>query len=164
MKIEMGKKETADSLIRKGERVLLQSLNRLKTDNSEVYAQFRERNPELNDAITKYCSVYKKEKKVDDDGILEEFSLASKKLIKAFRFTDAARDYGFVSDNFMDILDSPLYLSLETIFDVSLFKEKGKMRMFKNTYALLLWSSIFVTLVAKKYQLLIKLPPLLHAG
>ena len=28
----------------------------------------------------------------------------------------------------------------------------------------MLWSSIFVTLVAKKYQLLIKLPPLLHAG
>ena len=28
----------------------------------------------------------------------------------------------------------------------------------------LLWSSIFVTLVAKKYQLLIKLSPLLHAG
>ncbi len=27
-----------------------------------------------------------------------------------------------------------------------------------------LWSSIFVTLVAKKYHLSIKLPPLLHAG
>lgn len=31
-------------------------------------------------------------------------------------------------------------------------------------YITVLWSSIFVTLVAKKYHLSIKLPPLLHAG
>lgn len=47
--------------------------------------------------------------------------------------------------------------------DMRLDQSLGNMcTVFRNGE--LLWSSIFVTLVAKKYQLLIKLSPLLHAG
>ena len=137
MEIKYRKNESAESLINKAKNNVVRNLTTLAKGEGEVFDKFREYNPEFSAAVKQYCGLYKKLQKNDSDtGLLEEFDLASKKLIKSFRFSFSTKDYGFLSDNYIDIKNSPLYLGLETIFDASLFREPGKQRLFKNAYNL----------------------------
>lgn len=134
MKILNKRTETAESLVAKAKRNILKDLRDLSNNRSELYEQFRELNPDLSQAVKNYCTIYKKLEKIESEGLLQEFSVASKNLISSFRFTDNAKDSEFIHDNFVSINDSPLYKAMEAIFDVSLFKEEGKARLFTNVY------------------------------
>lgn len=137
MEIKYRKNETAESLINRAKANVVKNLTTLAKGEGEVYDKFREYNPEFSAAVKNYCGIYKKlAKNAEDTGLLAEFDLASKNLIKAFRFGYSTKDYQFLSDNYIDIKNSPLYLGLETIFDASLFREVGKQRLFTNVYNL----------------------------
>lgn len=137
MEIKYRKNETAESLINRGKNSLTRHLNTLAKGHGDVYEKFREYSPEFAYAVKNYVGVYKKLKKDDSDtGLQKEFDAATKSLIKAFKFGDAARDYGFISDNFENIANSPLLIGMEAIFDASLFREPGKQRLFTNIYNL----------------------------
>ena len=137
MEIKYRKNETAESLINRAKKNVIKNLNTLAKGEGEVYEKFREYNPQFSAAVKNYCGIYKKlAKNAEDTGLLEEFDLASRNLIKSFRFSFSTKDYSFLSDNYIDIKNSPLYLGLETIFDASLFREEGKQRLFTNIYNL----------------------------
>lgn len=136
MKVLNWSNETAESLINKAKRNILRDLKDLSKNKSEIYEQFRTLNPALSDAIKNYCSVYKKLEVAESEGLLSEFTEASKALISAFKFADTARNAQFIRENFVSEKHSPLYKAMEAIFDASLFKEEGKARLFTNVYNL----------------------------
>ena len=136
MRITNRKNESAETLIAKAKKGIVRELKGLTNNKTEIYEKFRDFNPEMSKAIKDYCGVYKKLETVENEGLLEEFTLASKNLISSFRFSSTAKDYEFISDNFVNVKESPLYKAMEAIFDVSLFKEEGKARLFTNVYNL----------------------------
>lgn len=137
MEIKFRKNESAASLIEKGKNSVTRHLNSLAKGEGEIFEKFRAYSPDFAYAVKDYVGIYKKLKKDDSDtGLQEEFDLATKNLIKAFKFGDATKDYSFLSDNFFEIKKSPLYIGMETIFDASLFREAGKQRLFTNIYNL----------------------------
>ena len=86
MRITNRKNESAETLIAKAKKGIVRELKGLTNNKTEIYEQFRDFNPEMSKAIKDYCSVYKKLETVENEGLLEEFTLASKNLISSFRF------------------------------------------------------------------------------
>jgi len=136
MRITNRKNESAESLIRQAKRNMVSNLELFKNDEDGVFKEFKKKNPLLLRTIVNYTTIFKKLQKKENDGLLEEFSAVSKKLISCFNFTETTQDYNFLSDNFIDVFNSPLYIAMESIFDASLFKEQGKQRLFTNVYNL----------------------------
>ena len=139
MDIRLISKETAESLIAKAGRETKRYLKILSSDEDFCKA-FLNSKPRLALAIANYVACVKKLKNVENDGVLKEFTEASKNLIQAFDFTNLRTDKSFIMDAYELGKKSPVYLALEAAFNASLFKEEGLQRRFKITYNI--WKNI----------------------
>lgn len=133
MDIKLRSTETADSLIAKAGRETKKYLKILSSDEDFCKA-FVNGKPRLALAIANYIACVRKLKRVENDGLLKEFTETSKNLIQAFDFADLRTDKSYVMDAYDLGKKTPIYLALEAAFNASLFIEEGLQRRFKIIY------------------------------
>ena len=133
MDIRYAINEDATTLINKAGRETKKFLEMLGSEDA-LYAEFMAGKPELAAAILEYVSCVKRLKKIEADGLLQEFAEISKKLIKAFDFINLSRDKAIITDGYIYGKKTPIYLALEAAFNAALFQETGLQRRFMAIY------------------------------
>ena len=133
MDIRLISKETAESLIEKADRDTKKYLRMLGSDDM-LYTGFMQGKPILAKAIEDYVSCVKKIRKIEADGLLEEFAQVTKRLIKAFDFVNTNKDRALITDGYIYGKKTPIFIALEAAFNAGLFQEVGLQRRFKAFY------------------------------
>ena len=134
MDIRLINKETAESLISKAYRETKKYLKILNTSEDEMFKVFMDKKPALVKAAKDYIRFTNKFSSNEVDDVLEEFTVLSKNLIKAFDFYDITQSRDWITDAFIFGKKTPLFLAMECIFNVSIFREQGIQRRFTNLY------------------------------
>jgi len=133
MDIKLRCNETGDSLVAKAGRDTKKYLKLLGSDDM-LYMGFMQGKPVLAKAIEDYVGCVKKLRKIEADGLLEEFAQVTKRLIKAFDFVNTNKDKAMITDGYIYGKKTPIFLALEAAFNAGLFQEAGLQRRFKAFY------------------------------
>lgn len=133
MDIKFRCNETGDSLVAKAGRETKKYLKMLGSDDI-LYTGFLYNKPILAKAIEDYVGCVKKLRKIETEGLLEEFAQTTKRLIKAFDFVNTGIDRAMITDGYIYGKKTPVYLALEAAFNAGLFQEAGLQRRFKAVY------------------------------
>lgn len=133
MDIKFRCNETGDSLVAKAGRETKKYLKMLGSDDM-LYTGFLYDKPILAKAIEDYVGCVKKIRKIETEGLLEEFAQTTKRLIKAFDFVNTGIDRAMITDGYIYGKKTPIYLALEAAFNAGLFQEAGLQRRFKAVY------------------------------
>ena len=133
MDIKFRCNETGESLVAKAGRETKKYLKMLGSDDM-LYTGFLYDKPILAKAIEDYVGCVKKIRKIETDGLLEEFAQTTKRLIKAFDFVNTGIDRAMITDGYIYGKKTPIYLALEAAFNAGLFQEAGLQRRFKAVY------------------------------
>lgn len=132
MDIRLINKETAESLISKAYRETKKYLKILNTSEDEMFKVFMDKKPALVKAAKDYIRFTNKFSSNEVDDVLEEFTVLSKNLIKAFDFYDITQSRDWITDAFIFGKKTPLFLAMECIFNVSIFREQGILKQKSN--------------------------------
>lgn len=133
MDIKFRCNETGESLVAKAGRETKKYLKMLGSDDM-LYTGFLYDKPILAKAIEDYVGCVKKIRKIETEGLLEEFAQTTKRLIKAFDFVNTGIDRAMITDGYIYGKKTPIYLALEAAFNAGLFQEVGLQRRFKAVY------------------------------
>ena len=133
MDIKFRCNETGESLVPKAGRETKKYLKMLGSDDM-LYTGFLYDKPILAKAIEDYVGCVKKIRKIETEGLLEEFAQTTKRLIKAFDFVNTGIDRAMITDGYIYGKKTPIYLALEAAFNAGLFQEAGLQRRFKAVY------------------------------
>ena len=133
MDIKFRCNETGESLVAKAGRETKKYLKMLGSDDM-LYTGFLYDKPILAKAIEDYVGCVKKIRKIETEGLLEEFAQTTKRLIKAFDFVNTGIDRAMITDGYIYGKKTPIYLALEAAFNAGLFQEAGLQRRFKAVY------------------------------
>ena len=133
MDIKFRCNETGASLVAKAGRETKKYLKMLGSDDI-LYTGFLYNKPILAKAIEDYVGCVKKLRKIETEGLLEEFAQTTKRLIKAFDFINTSIDRAMITDGYIYGKKTPIYLALEAAFNAGLFQEAGLQRRFKAVY------------------------------
>ena len=101
MDIRLINRETAESLISKAYRETKKFLKILNTSEDEMFKLFMDKKPALVKAAKDYIRFTNKFSPNEVDDVLEEFTVLSKNLIKAFDFYDICQARDWISDAFI---------------------------------------------------------------